>query len=413
MFNCEYEIMHLSSALGTLIKPLALKFSDQHYHLFYLFSPTNRENEKSVGHAVSQDLVNWRHKSVLLLNASQYTPIGFYVDGGNNSSLFDSLSNDNFVILFRDEKKAIQARYWNKHEDVWLTCDYQTVSLVLPLNENVIGLGNEIESGTYVELIYTDALYLFLTHSDFTKPIQTKVLGVSRAQLKTVRLDLGMNASDGKLTVLLTLLIQDSDEKIYIKYVLVDGVLREENRIHECGTKKRMLSLINNRLIEFSTSDGAYDLMHLPAEVHFAGDSLSRSDPLELLNCFSGIKRLESGVFLPISRTYKIILNCTILNVGQKVSLALFSNQAPLITIVKGTDGMLNTAFGYGDCIKQFMSSSQVIDVIVDGGIVEVRNDQYPVLMHDFGEVNSFSPGVAIFPEGLDVTMAILSPSNL
>lgn len=404
--------MHLLSAVGTFIKPLALKFSNNRYHLFYLFSPTNQITDRSVGHAVSLDMVHWEHQSVILLNANTYHPIGIYCDVNNVLGRFPGTSSENYMVYYHNDTGTLCANYWDYNDKIWPLLHDAPLPFDPKIEGSVIGIANDIVSCTQAALLKSsDSLVLYIYSSENQIITKTTVDGLIPQDVKSVRLDIGKSLSDGdNLVILLTAYIQSSNRKSYIKYHLCDEKLIEVVRTSELGTTRRMLSLASGRILEFGVSDGARELMTLPCEVYINNTGLIRNEPLEVLNCFSQSIPLESGSFTPIANTFRIIMACHSLIEDQSITLALFANQSPLLEVRKLANNLIALTFGYEAEAYSHIGTVTDLEILVDGGIVEFRNNNQPVFVLNFGKVNSITPSIVIFPPQVKVTIASLFP---
>lgn len=402
--------MHLLSAVGSFIKPLALKFSNNRYHLFYLFSPTNQTKDRSVGHAISLDMMHWEHQSVLLLNANHFYPIGIYCDFNNELARFSCCSEENFVIYYHDENGKTCSNYWDSKQDNWPELENSTLPLPTNLKDTLFGMAND----TNMKVLLTknsQSFTLNVYSTDNKLLAKSTIENLSPNHVKSVRLDVGRSfVDDDRIVILLTAFIQDSNKKAYFKYSLSDDKLEKLVRTSEIGTSRRMLSLASGRILEFGVSDGATQLMILPCEVYLSQKGLARHEPLELQNCFSQPRVLDSGSFSPITTTFRIKIACESLAEGESTTLALFSNQTPLLKVTKLANGVTSLLFGYDNERYSHTGVVNELEVIVDGGIVELRNNNQPVLVLNFGNVTSVAPSIAIFPRTVEVTIASLLP---
>ncbi|GAB2662782.1 hypothetical protein [Vibrio panuliri] len=400
--------MHLLSAIGSFIKPLSLKFSEGKFHLFYLFTLTNREEEKSVGHATSTNLVNWEHQSVVVLDANGYEPIGIHIDHLSESQQFPQLSSNNFVIFYRDLNGGLHCRYWDKYKDIWHQASPEMFASQTNVDTSTISIANDPDSGFIARLNKDNGLNLSIFHQNSSDAYQTKIDDINAEEVRSARLDIGLSLIDNqKLVILITLYIKDSNEKKYLKYEVENGSLIEISRAEETGTKNRMLSLTSGRVLEFSITENAKGIMVLPTTVSFMQNKISRGNPIEILNEFNTFRKISPGPFCPIAATYNILINATQLQLGESLMLALYSNEAPLLRVLKRQDEQLDVTFGYKETQHHQVIASQNIDIIVDHNIVELRSEDAPPLLIELPDQNSRTAGILICPSHVEVNLVL------
>ncbi len=400
--------MHLLSAMGSFIKPLSLKFSEGKFHLFYLFTLTNCEQEKSVGHATSTNLVNWEHQSVVVLDANGYEPIGIHIDHLSESRRFTQLSSDNFVIFYRALSGGIQCRYWDKLKDAWHEVSPDLFSSQINIDTSTISIANDPDSGFIAKLNKGNGLHLSIFHQNNIYFHQTQIHDVNEKEVRSARLDIGLSLIDNqKLIILITLYIKDSNKKKYLKYEVEKDSLVEISRTEEMGTKNRMLSLASGRILEFSITENAKGIMVLPTTVSFSQNKMSRGNPIEILNEFNTFKNISPGPFCPIATTYNILIHATQLQLGESLMLALYSNEAPLLRVHKRQDKQLDITFGYKNSQHHQIIDSQNIDIIVDRNVVELRNEDEPPVLIELPNQNSHTTGILICPNHVEVSLRL------
>ncbi|PYY29706.1 Sucrose-6-phosphate hydrolase [Paenibacillus illinoisensis] len=84
---------HITPTQGLLNDPNGLVYFQGHYHVFYQWNPYGTEHKnKSWGHVVSTDLVNWSRKKVALMPSKPYDKDGIYSGG--------SIVHDGKLYLF-------------------------------------------------------------------------------------------------------------------------------------------------------------------------------------------------------------------------------------------------------------------------------------------------------------------------
>ncbi len=405
--------MHLLCALGTFIKPLALKLYEDQYHLFYLFSPTNQDKDKSVGHAISKDMINWEHKSVVILNTENYYPLGIYCDKDNNLNIFNDKNSSNLIVIYTNQSGDLCINYWNKSKDTWPLIDNISLPFLPEINGKFIGIGSDSLTKTQA-VISSDnrnlTLHIYCEKTNLH--LQTLIDSLQPQNVKSVRIDITPSAQNNDtLIILVTALIHSSNEKIYIQYRCSSLSLTEETRVGEQGTSGRMLSLISGRIIEFGVSDTAKGLIALPREVYMSSSGMTRGEPLELLNYFSNSFAIEPGPFRPIAKTFILTMNCHQLKARESITLSLFGNQAPLLTINKLQAGYeVQLKFGYDSEDYRYKGTVTKLELFVDNGIVELRHDSQPGLILNFDNVSSTAAAIAIFPPQVEMKIASMLP---
>lgn len=76
-------VYHITPSQGLLNDPNGLVCFQGQYHVFYQWNPFGTEHKnKSWGHVVSDDLVNWRRKEAALIPSEPYDKDGIYSGGG-------------------------------------------------------------------------------------------------------------------------------------------------------------------------------------------------------------------------------------------------------------------------------------------------------------------------------------------
>ncbi|AWB47011.1 sucrose-6-phosphate hydrolase [Paenibacillus sp. CAA11] len=84
---------HITPPQGLLNDPNGLAYFQDQYHVFYQWNPYGTEHKnKSWGHVVSSDLVNWRRKKAALVPSEPYDKDGIYSGG--------SIVHDGKLYLF-------------------------------------------------------------------------------------------------------------------------------------------------------------------------------------------------------------------------------------------------------------------------------------------------------------------------
>jgi fructan beta-fructosidase len=95
--------MHFSPAFGWINDPNGLVYSDGNWHLFYQYFPMGITwGPMHWGHAISRDLVNWKHCPIAIApdKLGHMFSGSAIVDKNNTSGLFDQESDDNLIIYY-------------------------------------------------------------------------------------------------------------------------------------------------------------------------------------------------------------------------------------------------------------------------------------------------------------------------
>jgi fructan beta-fructosidase len=95
--------MHFSPAFGWINDPNGLVYSKGNWHLFYQYYPMSTVwGPMHWGHAISKDLVNWKHNPIALApDEHGYMFSGSAItDNKNASGLFDQESEDNLILYY-------------------------------------------------------------------------------------------------------------------------------------------------------------------------------------------------------------------------------------------------------------------------------------------------------------------------